>query len=166
MKSAKKITSALIIQEAYEANKSTIGVIMGHFFLRYLSLLYKAFDGDLIMPIVLGEIAHHNVVKFYSRQGDCMDVKDRMSDPATHYENLEPSNAYSISEATGIPRETVRRKVKKLVKQGWLIKNSRGDLTIHKTVVEHFTKDFNKVILNELLEATDCIKMVMATEKT
>lgn len=106
MKASKEISGVSIPREAYEANKATIGIIMGHYFLRHLNLLYQEFDGDLLMPIVLGEIAHHNVVKFYSRQGNCMAVKEQMSHPADRMKNLEPSNAYSISEATGIPRET------------------------------------------------------------
>lgn len=130
-----------------------------------LNLLYQAFDGDLLMPIVLGEIAHHNIVKFYSQNGNCKAVKDKIGNPVDRLKNLEPTNAYSISEAIGIPRETVRRKIDKLVKKGWLIKNTKGEVTISETVGEHFMKDFNKELLSEFLEASVCINRVLSSEK-
>jgi hypothetical protein len=34
-------------REKYEKHKSAVAIIMGHFFLRYLNLLYREFDGDL-----------------------------------------------------------------------------------------------------------------------
>ena len=161
---ARKRPGAFFEQKDYEANKSLIAIIMNHFFLRHLNLLYQAFDGDLLLPIVLGEIAHHNVVKFYSRNGDCMAVKSQIGDSADRLKNLEPTNAYSISVATGIPRETVRRKIDKLVKKGWLLKNPRGEVTISETVSVHFMKDFNKELLNELLQTSACINRVLASK--
>ena len=72
-----------------------------------------------------------------------------------------PTNAYSISQATGIPRETVRRRIEKLVKKGWMVKNSRGELTVTKKVAEHFTKDFNKKLLSDLLETSECLQEIL-----
>lgn len=53
--------------EQYERHHSKIAIIMGHFALRHLNMIYQEFEGDLIMPMVFGEIAHHNILKFYSR---------------------------------------------------------------------------------------------------
>jgi len=50
--------------DRYELHKGEVAIIMGHFFVRYLNLLYREFEGDLLSPIVLGEIAHHNILKF------------------------------------------------------------------------------------------------------
>jgi len=154
--------------QQYEVHKSTIAVIMGHFMLRHLNRLYDAFDGDLILPIVLGEIAHHNILRFYSRKGNCIEVHDQLATSPDWMENLEPTNAFSISQATGIPRETVRRKIDKLEKKGWIVKNDEGDVFISETVSEHFTKDFNKKILGELLETSECLKRILepGTKKT
>ena len=148
----------------YETHKSTVAVIMGHFMLRHLNRLYQEFDGDLILPIVLGEIAHHNVMRFYSHEDHCLDVQENMERDSDFAKNLEPTNAYSISEATGIPRETVRRKIDKFLKRGWLVKSPRGEVTMSETVSEHFMKDFNKKLLTELLEASECISRLLGSE--
>jgi predicted transcriptional regulator len=130
---------------------------MNHFFLRYLNLLYREFEGDLVLPIVLGEIAHHNIHRFYSLTGGCIEFNEKAATAPERIKHLEPTNAFSISQATGIPRETVRRKIDKLEKKGWVVKNDQGEVFMSETVSEHFTKDFNKKILAELLEASGCI---------
>jgi len=155
--------AVLFDQKQYEAHKGLVAVIMGHFLLRHLNLLYREFDGDLLMPIVLGEIAHHNVLRFYSREGRCLDAQENMPTDSDWAKNLEPSNAYSISEATGIPRETVRRKIDKLLERGWLVKSARGEVTMSDTVSEHFTRDFNKKTLTELLEASQCLTRLLGS---
>ena len=143
--------------DQYDTHKSAIAIIMNHFFLRYLNLLYREFEGDLVLPIVLGEIAHHNIHRFYSLKGDCIEFNEKAATAPERIKHLEPTNAFSISQATGIPRETVRRKIDKLQQKGWVVKNDQGDVLISETVSEHFTQDFNKKILAELLEASECI---------
>lgn len=147
----------------YKVHKSTVAVLMSHFLLRYLNLLYQEFDGDLILPIVLGEISHHNILRFYSYEGHCLDIQENVEGDTDWLKNLEPTNAYSLSEATGIPRETVRRKIDKLMKKGWVVKSPRGDVTISERVSEHFMKEFNKNLLTELLEASRCITRLLGS---
>jgi len=150
-------------QEQYETHKSAVAIIMGHFFLRHLNLLYREFEGDLILPMVLGEIAHHNISGFYSLKGDCIEVNEQAAHYPERIKHLAATNAFSISQATGIPRETVRRKIEKLEKKGWIVKNNRGEVFMSKTVSEHFMKDFNKKLLSELLETTECIRELLGT---
>lgn len=147
--------------DQYDAHKSAVAIIMNHFFLRYLNLLYREFEGDLVLPIVLGEIAHHNILRFYSQKGDCIEVNEQEMNYPERMKQLEPTNAFSISQATGVPRETVRRKIDKLQQKGWIVKNERGEVCISETVSEHFTQDFNKKILAELLNASECIRKLL-----
>jgi hypothetical protein len=131
--------------------------MMGNLFLRHFNNLYQEFDGDLITPIVLGEIAHHNVTQFFSKHGSCIEVQEHASTYPKGPGSLEPTNAFSISTVTGIPRETVRRKIDKLVKKGWLVKSNRGEVTMSESVSEHFTKGLNIRTLADLLETSRCI---------
>ena len=134
---------------------------MARFFLRYLNLLYREFEGDLILPIVLGEIANHNPFRFYSPKGDSIEINKQVANYPERMKHLEPTNAHSISQATGIPRETVRRKIDKLQQKGWAVKNDRGEVVMSETVSDHFTKDFNKKILAELLQTSKSIRNLL-----
>jgi hypothetical protein len=145
----------------YDQHKSLVAVIMARFFLRYLNILYRQFEGDLVLPIVLGEIAHHNIFRLYSLKGDSIEVNEQASNYPERMKHLEPTNAFSISQATGIPRETVRRKIDKLQQKGWVVKNDRGEVVMSETVSDHFTKDFNKKILAELLQTSKSIRNLL-----
>jgi hypothetical protein len=65
--------------ERYDQHKKLIAVIMNRFFLRYLNLLYREFEGDLVLPIVLGEIAHHNIIRLYSLKDGCIEINTASS---------------------------------------------------------------------------------------
>lgn len=149
--------------DQYHTHRSAVAIIMGNFFLRYLNLLYQEFDGDLLLPLVLGEIAHHNILRFYSSNAKGIEVYETVATSQNWTKHLEPINAFSISYSTGIPRETIRRKIEKLQKKGWIVKSDRGDLFISETVMEYFSKDFNKKILTELFEACDCLRKTLKT---
>jgi hypothetical protein len=45
-------------------------------------------------------------------------------------------NALSIAEATGLPRETVRRKMNKLVEAGFLVRRSPGDYIMQPGLIQ------------------------------
>ena len=147
--------------DQYDAHRNAVAIIMNHFFLRYLNLLYREFEGDLVSPIVLGEIAHHNILRLYSWRGDSVEVYKKAANYAERRKHFEPTNAFSISQATGIPRETVRRKIDKLGKKGWVVKNDRGEVFISETVSGRFTRGFNKKILSELLETSGSIRHLL-----
>lgn len=100
---------------------------------------YRLFDGDLTLFLVFGEIAHYNM----SRALRALTVRDapdssRWKDlmRALPDQRVTPCNALSISEATGIPRETVRRKVKELEERGWLVREGARSLTLTPRAIE------------------------------
>lgn len=73
--------------------------------------LYQASGGDLTMMLVLLEVWAH--ARCNCRHGG--------STPRA-------TNGHSIALVTGIPRETVRRKLVKLAALGWLTENANGQL--------------------------------------
>jgi DNA-binding IclR family transcriptional regulator len=53
---------------------------------------------------------------------------------------MNSCNVFSISEATGIPRETVRRKVGQLLKKGLLYRDEHKRLMVRSGVSAGFAK--------------------------
>ena len=138
---------------------------MNHFLMRYLNAIYAAFDGDLALVIVLGEVAHHNFSRMYSLQGPLPNMEETRQYTQDLYANLEPCNAFSLAAATGIPRETVRRKIDQLVKRGWLQKLPDGSVKIQPAVGQHFRPNFNVRLLLDLLEVSDQLKKILASSQ-
>ena len=91
---------------------------------RFLIECRAAFDGDLDMFLVLAVIGDRT-------------LSQRKVDPALSFEEFqavsgkalpEDINIRSIADFSGIPRETVRRKVAQLIEHGWVTKKEDGFL--------------------------------------
>jgi hypothetical protein len=125
------------------------------FIVRHLVRMYAAFDGDLVAAIILGEVAHHNVSGYLARLAEARrSGAEALPPPPDRCEYL-PTNAFSIAQATGIPRQTVRRKVKALVARGWLIEDGRG-LVVSPTPFEHF-REFNEAMAADVLDTFNTV---------
>lgn len=144
--------------------------LINEFILWHLSRVRGRFDGDLDCALILGEIAHFNVQKIISRRHTpdiAMHETLLLAKTAKRYcevpdigELIKPCNALSISASTGIPRETVRRKIQWLQEQGWIEKNAKGHLSITPLPAEAF-KEFNQEMLVEFFNIYERIQAVL-----
>lgn len=116
-----------------------LSYLLGRFFTEHLVRVHRLFEGDLTEAIVLATIAQHNVQRYYERVArDSNHGLDGLVRQGSHVPHLRPCNALSVSAATGIPRETVRRKVKRLVARGWIVAGPRGALQVTPQLHRHF----------------------------
>lgn len=148
----------------YEKCGVAITILMADFFLEHMLRLYHEFEGDLVMSIVLGEIGHHSVSPVFTSRGSS-DSNHDLRDLWSRKDNqrvLASCNAFSLSAATGIPRETIRRKVRILIKRGWVKQNEKGEMFLTAKPREHFVPEFNIFTLNRFLQTSQRIQRVLA----
>lgn len=150
---------------AYDRHEAAIAVAVNVLFVRHLIDTYRAFDGDLVEAIVLGEIAHHNLAAVRTTAADLRGLSQQLAGDASPGLTLLPTNAYSIAEACGIPRETVRRKVTRLVRRGWIAKDAGGNLFVTPLPQAHFS-DVNRARCHELLQAAREIEDLLASKRS
>ena len=130
---------------------------MGNFFRCYLTEIYRAFDGDLALLIVLGEIAHHHISRCYTGRGeDRLSINQKIKNPGLR-QQLHPCSPFSLSTATGIPRETVRRKINQLVTKDWLCRNPKGEVFMTEAKVKHFNRSFDRHQFREFMATAERI---------
>jgi DNA-binding IclR family transcriptional regulator len=55
-----------------------------------------------------------------------------------HTGNAGHCNAFAIANGTGIPRETVRRKLSSLERRGWIRRDASGALGLTAAARKHF----------------------------
>jgi DNA-binding transcriptional ArsR family regulator len=150
--------SSAIPPDLYRAHQMEISLHMSHFFLGYLKHLHALFDGDLTLVIVLAEIAHHS-------SGPLVDAKtsgqNSRPDSDEALAGMLSCSAYSLATATGIPRETVRRKIARLTELGWVEKIGRAEVRITRKVGDHFMPDFNLILLGNLLKTAENIRNLL-----
>lgn len=153
--------STSVGRAAFGRHAGAITVLMNMMFVRHLLGVYRAFGGDLVAAIVLGEVAHHNLAPLVNnaRTPHALSEALRAEGAALHRTFL-PTNTFSIAQATGIPREKVRRKVASLTRRGWLVKDAEGNLFVAATAAASFGT-FNAERLHDLLEAARAIETLL-----
>lgn len=137
--------------------------------IRSLRRWFEDFDRDILLPILLGEIALHNIGALQNgvarragtRTGKAL--PERPADEAVAGD-LKPCNAYSIAAATGLPRETVRRKIVRLIELGWIHRRENGHLFITDAALEQFGTMLSSRALAELLETADHARRLLDQE--
>lgn len=111
------------------------------FLRRYSRRDYLAHDGDLVQALVVTEIWLYNIGRLAAGQ-ESLDAS-QLEDERIRRAKLPKCNAYSISQALGIPPQTVRRKVARLVERGWVERTGKGDLHVTATCEAYFNAEFN-----------------------
>jgi DNA-binding transcriptional ArsR family regulator len=160
--STSAVSSPPVPLESYRLHQEEISLLMSHFFVGYLRDIYTQFEGDLALVIVLGEIAHHNMSTHFAVDGppDRAGIRRLELDEALR-SRLPACNAYSLAAATGLPRETIRRKITRLETLGWVERAGRREVRITAAVARHFQPDFNFNLLSNLLTTAERIRAVL-----
>lgn len=155
------LSSPILGKNAYQASH-----LLACFTVPLLRRLYHLFDGDMVQILVLGEISMRNVSQFF-RKGGARTPEHLLDDVARREQLMQACNVLSISEATGIPRETVRRKVALLIEKGWLRSDDQKHLFIGSQLgplfAEHDAQTVQELLhlavrLQDLLKAVDTEK--------
>lgn len=137
----------------------SVAIILARYQLRKLKRLYSEFDHDMMLPMLLGEIALYNIGVLENGADPRFDpVGDAFIGPECA---LRPCNAYSIAAATGLPRETVRRKIGRLVELGWIERSDNGQLCVSRKTLEHFGHILQSRDLPELLEIAERVRVLV-----
>lgn len=124
-------------------NFSTIWPVHLAAFTKLLIQLRHRFDGDLDLVLVLAIIGSQiRQEKWKSKLASVQkltngeDVNDRQY----------PINIHSVAAYSGIPRETVRRKVNILQKKGWVTRDADGRLAVSRSVAEELADETEHTI--------------------
>jgi hypothetical protein len=135
------------IRAKLQTEHARISVTLSQFTVPLLSRIYRAFDGDMVSAMVLGELAHRNVLAWLAQDSN---PEAPLLDEASHKSVMRPCNALSIAEACDLPRETVRRKVVSLIRRGYVYRSEEGHLYLTADVSRDF-EDMTGEIVEALL---------------
>lgn len=93
------------------------------FFIEHLCDLSRTFRGDLQEMIVLALVGQVQIRAMRSAAEAGLDPDDLPLDRLS-------ITASSVADVTGIPRETVRRKLAALEQRGWILRNADGSFRL------------------------------------
>ncbi len=136
-----------------------LSYMLSRFIVPTMRETYREFGGDMLLTLVLGEIATRNLGQFFSR-GEPELPESALNDPELQRRLLRPCNALSIANATGIPRETVRRRVKTLCELGFIEQDERGHLYVTQKAADHFQR-LTRSTLENLLPIAESLSALL-----
>lgn len=126
-------------------------------FTRLLTQLRARFDGDLDLVLVLAVIGGRiRTDRWSSALVSPRELTTGEDDDERHY----PINIQSVAAYSGIPRETVRRKVAILQSKGWVTRDAKGRLAASGRAAEDLEEETQNSIayLAALLGAFDAAR--------
>lgn len=144
----------------HEAQRARISLALSEFTVPLLGRIYRAFDGDMVAALVLGEIAHRNVEAWLAKHENS---EEFLLDPARRERLMRPCNALSIAESCGLPRETVRRKILLLIDRGYVYRSESGFLFVTTTVGNDF-EDMTAQLVENLLATARRLQALLASQ--
>jgi hypothetical protein len=148
--------------ELLRAHGVEFSYLLNHYLTEHLARVNRAFEGDLTAALVLGTIAHQNLRRFHEevamRSPESMQA---LILSGAHRDHLRPCNAMSVAASSGIPRETVRRKVAWLVERGWVRRIGRDQLFVDERAGEAFAA-FNLGTVNLFAEMLTQFSLAVA----
>jgi hypothetical protein len=99
-------------------------------FTNLLVQLRRRFDGDLDLALVLAVIGSRTLPE---RWVPALDELVQLTRENKSEATQSPINIQSVAEYSGIPRETVRRKVATLQAKGWITRGADGRLSVTRS---------------------------------
>jgi hypothetical protein len=143
------------IARATTVDKDRAASVVDGYLYRHLKRLRATFEGDLLVPLIIGEIAHRNIAMLGHR-GDTAQRVGRLGSRfgtgtnEVHHEFLG-INAYSLSQSMGVPDATMRRKIAHLCMREWVRVDTEGNLAIEGEVVRRHSTLCNLEALNDMI---------------
>lgn len=113
------------------------------FLLSQFTQLAQTCKDDLLLPLLLAEVAQRNFAVLLAPQADTLaelveGLREGFVERARHHPAARASNGYSLSQCLGIPHETVRRRVAELVEHGFLERDDKGLLWCRAALLVRF----------------------------
>lgn len=148
-------------EEAFNRAFSLVAFITNRHIVDHMVRFRRAFGLDFEALVLWAVLAHQNCAHLFapgSAPGKVLTEEGRLKQavPAA----LRPVRLRHLSEITGIPRETTRRKLALLERQGWIIRLRQGWL-VNPERVEPDLRTFTLETVRRFLSAAREVEQVL-----
>jgi predicted transcriptional regulator len=139
---------------------SLVAFALNRHIVDHLLRFARQFGPDYHMLIVWGVVAHQCTAHHMcpgSRPSTVLDPDGMLSAPDLE---LRPVRQRDVSPITGIPKETVRRKLLKLESEGWIQRQDSG-WVLNRNSIDPELREFSRESAKRLLAVSDHIRELL-----
>ena len=132
---------------------------MNRFIVDHLLRFGRSFGADYPMLLIWGVVAHQSLIHLVpmgSMPSQLLNEKGILADPQPA---LRPVRVRDLCQITGIPKETVRRKLLKLSQAGWIVQQGEGWVINRETFVD--LRDFTRESMTRMLSTADHVRSLL-----
>jgi len=142
-----------------KANFSVIWPAHMEAFVPLMITLRREFGGDFEQMVILAVIGERKLARRACLGEPRFDTFGRTEIVEGAGTSI---NAYSLAAYTGIPRETVRRKVAALIERGWVVRDASGNLNPTEAAARDLA-DATEATLTYLRKLFDALEVARAS---
>ncbi|HPE00599.1 MAG TPA: hypothetical protein PK326_01500 [Burkholderiaceae bacterium] len=146
------------------AHQQALCALVDGYMWRHVRRLWPAFDADLMLPLMIGEIAHRNISAL-ARRTDATQILARLesrSASSPRERGYLPINAHSVSVSLQVAGSTTRRRLAQLVDHGWISMDEDGTLALASDAIRAHTADLNAASLADFLATHEQARALIA----
>ena len=137
-----------------------VAFALNRYIVDHLLRFARQFGPDYQMLVVWGVVAHQCVIHHVpagSRPSTVLAPDGLLKTPDAE---LRPVRQRDLSQITGIPKETVRRKLLKLEREGWLRRQGPG-WVLNRDSIDPELREFSRESAKRLLAVSDHIRQLL-----
>ena len=146
-------------EAAFQRAFSIVAFIANRHLVDHMMRASRAFDIDFEMLVIWAVVAHQNAAHLMPPGSmPSATLTDAGVLPDTATPQLRPLRLRDVSQITGIPRETARRKLGKLRERGWLVEAADG-WVVDRTRISPELREFSlETVRRFLATANDLVR--------
>ncbi|QDL56506.1 hypothetical protein [Rhodoferax aquaticus] len=145
--------------EQFERSFGAVAFIANRHMMDHMRRLSVEMEMDFESVYVWGLVAHLGAIKYFGTGRDSAQETPVNSVPQEALQGVRLSDLTAIS---GLPRETLRRKLEALQASKRLLRDDKGLWVLHPDGIEERTKEFTKETVRRLLNAARDIEQLLS----
>lgn len=139
---------------------SLVAFTLNRFIVDHLLRFARQFGPDYQLMVVWGVLAHQCVIHHIPADSRPAKVLGPDGKLAAADADLRPVRQRDLSQITGIPKETVRRKLLKLEQDGWIERKGSG-WVLNRDNIDPELREFSRESTKRLLAVSDHIRQLL-----
>jgi len=156
MPASAKTKRPRLVRRDHDAISRLFALAFGRYFQRVCRLQRNMTGGDIDLAIIAGAagiVSTEALMRDETERQKFADMKTIVGD------RQRGCNALSLAEATGLPRETVRRKMKQLVEMGLLVRRGARDYILQPGALQSppYRQLFDDLSIETLRLLNECL---------